>query len=694
MTKQLIIVVHGVGVKEAGVSADLLATALDDTPEYNADLTRSRASEPRFRPHSSDDFHLREKIEYNAGGKRQVFPARIRRYRRINESSKRPPDERVVADFYWGDISNIASGLPGLLLGLWKTILGLSHIIRENAFSVFPAREGHDWVMRRLAGFAALTIHGPIAAINIVLLIGVFLNLGLGKLISENPPHAVWATGLVSAALGIYLSKTSPVFLTRFLGGWLTIIALIFLVLSWTLPERGIGLGIVGGFTDDTIVSQACGFAKEKGICADQSKGIFLQGMRLIAIMSYLFVVTIGTAIVLSVAELLRYVKHPTKMPHSIVSATIALMLLLWIIVIGAIWAVLTNTIPSLIPNEIPLQGILGAIVYCIAGFVALAVGALIAFIRTKIWAAKFNPDDYIDKSNRSAAEKLADTNRMITSSFILWPLRAFLVALALFVAFTTTKLYQLPLFEEQLAGPLIGTKEDTFAGALLLLATIGGLAVAAGQAPLRAGLGIAIDVITWLNDHSWNSAERGQTGHKTVFESILPMIFYGNLENQNQGYWRRDRIKQRFDVLATQLIRDERPDRLVIISHSQGTVVAIDVLNSEGLRYLEMMPEGGAISLATMGSPYTHVHNHYFTRAFADIDEMANIAPVNRGGILSDWLNIFRIDDFVGTHIDPTGTWPREKAVPANGHTYYWVDEKVFPLLKEFTKLPEVTPS
>jgi hypothetical protein len=688
MTKQLIIVVHGVGVKEAGVSADLLATALDDTPEQNKNLKRTEVNASRLRPHSSDDFHLREMSEYNHDGKRQVFPARIRRYRQVKNQSTEILHERVVADFYWGDISNIASGLPGLLLGLWKTILGLSHIIRENAFSVFPAKGGYDWVMRRLAGFAALTIHGPIAAINIVLLIGVFLNLGIGKILFENPPHAIWATGLVSAALGIYLSKKSPVFLTRFLGGWLTLVALIFLILSWALPDKGIGLGIVGGFNDDAIVNQACGFATDKGLCESQSKGIFLHGMRLITIMSYLFVATIGAAVILSVAELARYIKNPTKMPPSIVSATIALMLLLWIIVIGAIWAVLSNTVPNLIPDKIPLQGILGAIVYCIAGFVALAVGALIAFVRTKVWAAKFNPDDYIDKSNRSVAEKLADTNRMITSGFILWPLRAFLAALAVFVAFATVKLYQLPLTEEQIAAQLIGTNEDTFAGALLLLATIGGLAVAAGQAPLRAGLGIAIDVITWLNDHSWNSAERGQTGHKTVFERVLPKVFSGNPDNKNQGYWRRNRIKQRFDVLATQLIRDERPDRLVIISHSQGTVVAIDVLNSEGGRYRAMMPEGGAISLATMGSPYTHVHNHYFTRAFADIDKMSTIASVAEGGVLTDWLNIFRIDDFVGTHIDPTGKWPREKAVAANGHTYYWVDENVFPELKEFTKL------
>jgi hypothetical protein len=137
--------------------------------------------------------------------------------------------------------------------------------------------------------------------------------------------------------------------------------------------------------------------------------------------------------------------------------------------------------------------------------------------------------------------------------------------------------------------------------------------------------------------------------------------------------------------VLATQLIKDERPDRLTIVAHSQGTVVAIDVLNSKGKHWLSLMPEGGTIYLATMGSPYTHVHHHYFPSAFPSVSAMPNLRPARNGGLLTDWINIFRIDDFVGTHIDPTGQWPREVAVPANGHTYYWIDENVFPKLKKF---------
>ena len=51
---------------------------------------------------------------------------------------------------------------------------------------------------------------------------------------------------------------------------------------------------------------------------------------------------------------------------------------------------------------------------------------------------------------------------------------------------------------------------------------------------------------------------------------------------------------------------------------------------------------------------------------------------------MLSAWLNIFRIDDFVGTNIGK-GPWPDEFPVPVNGHTNYWIDRGVVARLRNF---------
>ncbi|WP_431205849.1 hypothetical protein ACQ86E_13865 [Bradyrhizobium betae] len=52
--------------------------------------------------------------------------------------------------------------------------------------------------------------------------------------------------------------------------------------------------------------------------------------------------------------------------------------------------------------------------------------------------------------------------------------------------------------------------------------------------------------------------------------------------------------------------------------------------------------------------------------------------------GLLRAWLNIFRIDDFVGTHISG-GVWPAEFPVAPNGHTNYWIDRGVVDKLRGF---------
>ena len=89
------------------------------------------------------------------------------------------------------------------------------------------------------------------------------------------------------------------------------------------------------------------------------------------------------------------------------------------------------------------------------------------------------------------------------------------------------------------------------------------------------------------------------------------------------------------------------------------------------------------------MGSPYTHLYGHYFPSSFRSVEERANLKKANpadlkKGGLLRAWLNIFRIDDFVGTHISK-GEWPAEFPVFPNGHTNYWVDRGVVDELRKF---------
>ncbi len=708
MAKQLVIVVHGVGVKEAGVSADLLATALDDTPEMNSNLKRADLDASRLRPHSSDDFHLREMAQYNDAGKRQVFPARIRRYRQNDEATGKLLQERVVADFYWGDVSNIASGVAGLLLGILKTILGLCHIVRENASSVFPGNGWNSWI-RKIANSAALTIHGPIAAINVVLILGVLFNGILEAYIlkpddyskAAHPwlaPVVSWLTITLTLIGGFWNLRKSQVYLTRWLALWVLVTGLILACLTIGLPSLTASDSSSTTFMssiDEKLRHQVCS-AKDltrNHNCEEVYGGIFGQGLRLLGLMGIAWVWVIAANAIVVFAELLRLGRIKNGRTPSLVSATIALLSMLWIILIAAIWASIYALPFNTLPEMIQLQPILGTVSYALGAILAVTAAGGAIFLGNQIWARNFKLGNYIVSGKPEVAQAIAERHRVIIAPAMLYFIWLFLAIFTFTTIVATLYLTGNLALRAGWLTPVEDLMHDHFKAVLTVIAFAGSVVIGFGQQQLRAGLGIAIDVITWLNDHSWNSFERGTSETRVFAERWFPKLLNAGSGTKTQGYWRKERIKNRLKVMMEKLISDEQPTEIIFVSHSQGTVVAIDVLNEQGRNWLNILPETATLKLATMGSPYTHVHRHYFPHAFSAIDQMPDLAKrkyaalTENDGILSDWINIFRIDDFVGTYIDPTGQWPREVPVAANGHTYYWIDENVFPILKDFVK-------
>ena len=690
--RQLVVVVHGVGVKEAGVSADMLATALDEKPEELGAATRKSLEGNRLKPHSSDDFHLRELVQYNEGGKRQLFPARIRRYRH-NDAEGNLLHERVVADFYWGDVSNIASGVAGLLLAILKTILGLCHVVRENAASVFPGEGINAWI-RKLANSAVLAIHGPIAAINVILIIGILIHVALGMSTgvfgSGALAAAPWLTAAVSFIGGLVLLRASQVYLTRWLSVWLLITALVMTVniLIWPEPNNEYEKSWLM-LIDQSLQQQVCN-AKDMQLnsdCSQAYEGIYAHGLRLVGLMGFAWVWVVLSNAVIALFELRRKLLTPEASPPSLASATIALMSMLWIIMIAAVWATIVRLFATALPDKIQLQPILGTVAYAVIALFCVALAGGLVFLGNRRWGKAFRPESYIDPKNPQIARAHAAAHRIIMSKYMLWPIWAFL---ALFTYTTIAGTLHLAGWIETRAGWLT-TFENSIHGQfpviMAVLAAGVGLLMAIGQQQLRAGLGIAIDVITWLNDQSWNSAVQPDGNRETrIFaERWFPALLKAGPGMKARGYWQRGRIKNRLKVMMAKLIRDEQPNQVAFVTHSQGTVVAIDTLGEDARDWLSILPAGSVMKLVTMGSPYTHVHRHYFPDSFPAIDTLPNLAPINAKGSLTGWINIFRIDDFVGTFIDPQGKWPQEHPVPANGHTYYWVDENVFPILKRF---------
>jgi hypothetical protein len=136
-----------------------------------------------------------------------------------------------------------------------------------------------------------------------------------------------------------------------------------------------------------------------------------------------------------------------------------------------------------------------------------------------------------------------------------------------------------------------------------------------------------------------------------------------------------RERIDHRFRAVLQYVLGRERPTHLLVIAHSQGTVIALDALRDSrcqtALDDAGLRPEN--VALATFGSPYTHLYQYYFPVQY----------PPQPGRDLlglrfGRWANVFRIDDYVGTNVDggDDRDRPVNHAIGAGGHTHYWEPE------------------
>ncbi len=128
----------------------------------------------------------------------------------------------------------------------------------------------------------------------------------------------------------------------------------------------------------------------------------------------------------------------------------------------------------------------------------------------------------------------------------------------------------------------------------------------------------------------------------------------------------------------------------LTVVSHSQGTVIAADVLWYE---WTNDLLQGAHVRLVTMGSPLTHLYQHYFPRRYPPMfDAKGNFVKNDWGSLfttVNEWINIYRVDDFVGTYIKG-GTkngapWPDNRPVVEkryHGHNNYWSQPKVLAMM------------
>jgi hypothetical protein len=136
-----------------------------------------------------------------------------------------------------------------------------------------------------------------------------------------------------------------------------------------------------------------------------------------------------------------------------------------------------------------------------------------------------------------------------------------------------------------------------------------------------------------------------------------------------------RRRIAKRLRAVAKEVLA-EQPTHLLIMAHSQGTIIALEDLKCGWWRPLLKKLEH--VQLITFGCPITHLYHHYMPVLYGDLTQsrwrrLREHVP--------NWINVYRVDDYVGTWVHPcVGEWPINVAVgpglQLRGHTRYWETE------------------
>ncbi len=134
----------------------------------------------------------------------------------------------------------------------------------------------------------------------------------------------------------------------------------------------------------------------------------------------------------------------------------------------------------------------------------------------------------------------------------------------------------------------------------------------------------------------------------------------------------RRERIQARLNLVLEHFVQNQGYDGVIFLAHSQGSVIVYDFLRDNGPHYTRL---GDAFpSLLTFGSPLGSIYQKYFHEYAA-----SKPVPLGIASKLKCWINLYRVDDYIGGRIQaPPGLRVDNHVMGMGGHTGYWSEPDV----------------
>ncbi|MEO1329519.1 MAG: hypothetical protein AAFW46_07650 [Pseudomonadota bacterium] len=630
--KTAIVVLHGIGQQEQ------LRTLRD----FSATLTEAEGVAP------PEEYTRRE-----LRGEAEPLTYLVTKSR--SRDAKGRDEETVISEFYWADLSQLASGMFSSLRNLFI----LQSNLPDIALASFDPRlvDGAPRdafllrLMRTIITFAMWLIYVPIFALNaayaaVVGLIGIRVNLA----------EAFPALAYVDAPTG---EKTSFIQAPIDDGvyGVIALAALMFAAIAKALPFRH--AKIVSYWSIGLLILLGVYIAAGEMVMVPEWPTHKAAADAIRTLFTYLWFAPIAilAAYLVSLPALwLAFRDRWRSITLSFFSLFVAM--LFWLLFFVIVWLSIFNQIF----DERTFAELLGPLQEALPTFSANLI-ALLTLSLLMLWTALVH---HI-RSNRARRSPAATRWRFPR---LILPSVAVVISLIAGLAwFTATiecrsdesRLADAPraylsgdAFRTQLDGVCDGAQEMTNAiltNTVLFLVVVGFIGSYS-----TSGVDTATDIVNYF---------KSDRGHRKawLFRS-LPSVWR---TPQPDDFEVRVKQRARLSRVIDDMIAQSGPfDRTVLVSHSLGAMVAIDFLKREAGSRAQHL---GELTLVTMGSPYANIFNFYFPHLFPPVTK--DLIPG-----LKRWVNIFRENDYVGTRLTPKdGDAVEEVPQPARGHLGYFSD-------------------
>lgn len=538
----------------------------------------------------------------------------------------------VFAEVYWADVSRIFGGLSGFLLGVLQILTGLRFVVEAAGRSlVNQTKSQAASLVQQIGHLINRILVGPLVSLNALLLFVVLATSWFDETIGQSI-----AFGIFSA---VFLFVIKLMEEHRQLAEETKRDAIIsYVAFAGILLIKATSDGIFGGQTDFTVI-------------IEKISDVFWS---LLSVASFLLVL-----VSIPVFQLHREARPSL----AVACAGPCLNVGIWALALSNLWILgFQNIVPGL---DIDTRGEDGLVVrlFPLLSLLWVAVVALALVLGLVFFFRQQNAE----RQHQVPGEKL----RLIFSS---WGVMLMLIVICAW--FVATVYAWLPVSEDGPVTPNTTLRDLTLKYIWLVVIVIGAL-VGLASGRISRALDLLLDIITYFR--------RDRLG-----ASIRPFVECepkdAHTRTSSTAYLKREQIADRFRCLVNYAVRKQGVSELTIMAHSQGTIAAIEQLKTIDNWLGRPIPP---IQLITIGSPYSHIYQHYFPDQFD--------APGLRH--VKKWINIYTVDDYVGTRIDDSaaeGAGPENiereqvaKAIQADGvgpigHNGYWTDDVVMQIIRD----------